>query len=157
MSDSIDNREESAGSLTYEDLVATIEIDKILVKRLNMEGFIQPHRVPEYLDGDRQISLEITHEFKLESHDEAESIIAIGLIQAKASIEEDIVFLIDVEILAEYDASEMDKPLTEEILLRFLQHNVPVNVWPYAREIIHTGTTRMGYPPLVIKPYRVFA
>ncbi|NLJ80285.1 MAG: protein-export chaperone SecB [Firmicutes bacterium] len=37
----------------------------------------------------------------------------------------------------------------------FLQNNPPLNSWPYAGEIISSLTTRMGFPPLVIEPYKV--
>ncbi len=37
---------------------------------------------------------------------------------------------------------------------RFVENNVPVNAWPYAREIISSVTTRMGFPSLVIPTYK---
>ena len=36
----------------------------------------------------------------------------------------------------------------------FMEKNVPINVWPYARELISSFTTRIGYPPLIISPYK---
>lgn len=46
--------------------------------------------------------------------------------------------------------------LPDKDLERFLNTNVPLNVWPYARELISSITTRMGYPPLLIVPYKVY-
>lgn len=36
----------------------------------------------------------------------------------------------------------------------FVDRNVPINVWPYAREIISNVTMKMGFPPLMIPPYK---
>lgn len=42
----------------------------------------------------------------------------------------------------------------KEYLDEFRQRNIPVNVWPYAREFISSSTTRLGYPALIIDPYK---
>ena len=36
---------------------------------------------------------------------------------------------------------------------QFINRNLPINVWLYARETISSITTRIGYPALVIEPY----
>lgn len=43
----------------------------------------------------------------------------------------------------------------DEYIIKFMENNLPVNIWPYAREIISSMTTRIGYPSLMIEPYRV--
>ncbi|OJE00590.1 hypothetical protein A9485_23810 [Bacillus cereus] len=42
----------------------------------------------------------------------------------------------------------------EELMNLFVERNVPINVWPYAREIISNVTMKMGFPPLMIPPYK---
>lgn len=42
----------------------------------------------------------------------------------------------------------------DKYILKFIERNIPVNIWPYAREIISSITTRIGYPALVISPYK---
>lgn len=42
----------------------------------------------------------------------------------------------------------------DDYILMFIERNVPINIWPYAREIISSITTRIGYPALVISPYK---
>lgn len=42
-----------------------------------------------------------------------------------------------------------------EIIQSFCRLNVPLNAWPYARELISSTTVRMGYPALVIGTYKV--
>ena len=44
----------------------------------------------------------------------------------------------------------------DEIKDIFLTNNPPLNIWPYAREAISSMTTRMGLPPLIIEPYKVY-
>lgn len=46
------------------------------------------------------------------------------------------------------------KEYEEEYLIKFMEKNLPINIWPYAREIISSITTRIGYPSLMIEPYR---
>ena len=49
---------------------------------------------------------------------------------------------------------ELDK-FDEAYIKFFAQRNVTVNIWPYARELISSLTTRMGYPTLIIEPLKV--
>lgn len=49
---------------------------------------------------------------------------------------------------AEY-TSEM--PLTKELFEVFRDLNLPLNVWPYVREYVHSATHRMGLPTLVLR------
>lgn len=63
-------------------------------------------------------------------------------------------FELKIEFLIEYlldDVSKYDR----EYINVFLTRNVPVNIWPYAREIISSLTTRMGFPALLIEPYTI--
>ncbi len=50
------------------------------------------------------------------------------------------------EELASFVAGEGNR----EIVDAFVARNVPVNVWPYFREIIASVTMRMGLPPLIL-------
>ena len=43
----------------------------------------------------------------------------------------------------------------QEYIDYFLSRNVPINIWPYARELISSFTIRMGYPALIIEPFRI--
>ena len=42
-----------------------------------------------------------------------------------------------------------------ELKQRFVERNVPVNVWPYIREIVTTMTAKMGLPPLVLPTLKI--
>ncbi len=56
--------------------------------------------------------------------------------------------LITVRYLLEYEY-EGDRP-DRRILTLFSKRNVPMNVWPYFRELVSTLTQRMELPPLYI-------
>jgi|SRR5665648_48136 len=65
------------------------------------------------------------------------------------------VFSINAKFTLRYTFSK-EVELNEEIEERFLKSNVPLNSWPYGRELISSLTTRMGYPSLVIGTFKVF-
>ncbi|CEN31420.1 protein-export chaperone SecB [Paraclostridium sordellii] len=37
----------------------------------------------------------------------------------------------------------------------FANRNVPVNIWPYARELISSSSSRIGLPSIVIEPLKI--
>jgi len=65
------------------------------------------------------------------------------------------VFTINAKFTLKYTFSK-DVEINKEVEERFLKSNVPLNSWPYGRELISSLTTRMGYPSLVIGTFKVF-
>lgn len=68
-----------------------------------------------------------------------------------------ISILFEFELI--YDLSSMDSATIEssdwdELLELFVNRNVPLNIWPYAREFISSSMVRMGFPPLLIGLFR---
>lgn len=57
------------------------------------------------------------------------------------------------ELRAVYEFDSIED-YEDEYILKFIELNVPVNIWPYAREIISSITTRVGYPALILPPYK---
>ncbi len=57
------------------------------------------------------------------------------------------------EFVAGEDAAQSSD--LRQLVELFARRNVRVNVWPYAREAIHSTTLRMGLPPLVLPLYKV--
>ncbi len=43
---------------------------------------------------------------------------------------------------------------SNEYIEFFIYKNVPINIWPYARELVSSITTRMGFSPLILKPHK---
>lgn len=71
---------------------------------------------------------------------------------------EDVLFNISFVLKLKYsleldDVKDIMIELEKEINL-FIEKNVPINAWPYARETISSITTRMGFPALVIPPFK---
>lgn len=52
-----------------------------------------------------------------------------------------------VSYVAEYSS---EQKMTKKIFEIFGQYNLPLNLYPYVREYIHTTTNRMGLPSLVL-------
>ena len=72
----------------------------------------------------------------------------------------DEVLMIEFVVQLEYsvhnqELGQLREEMHEEIVSIFMQRNVPVNVWPYAREFISSTTVRMGFPALVIGTMKI--
>lgn len=62
------------------------------------------------------------------------------------------------EIKTSFMATYLEKPdagLSKEALTEFGRKNVPYNVWPYWREIVHAVAGRMGLPRIVLPLYSI--
>lgn len=57
-----------------------------------------------------------------------------------------------VEITYSYDPAIT---ITKDMLSVFEARNIPLNGWPYVRELVSNATLRMGVRPLVLPPFRV--
>lgn len=103
----------------------------------------------------RQIGLEVLvpFNFKVKAfiNDESNENQSINTIPL-----ENTLFSIEIELLLKYylNIDEIDiKEVVEDysdILEVFAERNVAINAWPYVREIVHTLTTKMRLPALVI-------
>lgn len=47
-----------------------------------------------------------------------------------------------------------DAELTEEVFKIFEQRNLPVNVWPFFRELVQNSVARAGLPPLTLPAFK---
>lgn len=59
--------------------------------------------------------------------------------------------LVTVKLVALYSTDQRGAP--SAILDQFAQMNLPLNLWPYAREIINSQTMRMGISPITLGVY----
>lgn len=154
MENSIEKKDSNIS--VYEKLVSVIEIDNIYVKKLTMESIIPFHDIDDIIESDKKLSIDIDNIFSLEKKLSNYKFQANGKINVSAKAEENLIFIINMELIAEYDISKYDGDISDEVYNLFVKNNVPINIWPYAREIVQSSTTRMGYPSLIIKPYRRF-
>lgn len=65
-----------------------------------------------------------------------------------------LIYQLDITKLDEENKGDIKLDNFNEELEKFSERNVPINVWPYARELVSNLTTRMGFPPLVLPMYK---
>lgn len=134
----------------YKDLVSEININEIDIFKLNIS------KVNKELKNNK--SIEIKREFKIEDYKVKDDILEvypyfhiIGFLEGNP---EEIAFDIEFTYCVEYEKENLNK--FEDIYIKFFtRRNVPVNIWPYARELISSLTNRIGYQTLIIEPYTV--
>lgn len=64
-----------------------------------------------------------------------------------------IVFEIEFEYELKYRVENCEE-ISESYVQLFVKRNIPINIWPYARELISSMTTKMGYSALIIEPLK---
>ncbi len=86
-----------------------------------------------------------------------DGVYVIASARAKVSVDvvgrdnDDIVPLISMKLAFRLRYRIADSEFVNPGVLRlFKERNVPVNAWPYMREIVSNTTVRMGFPALVI-------
>jgi len=47
-----------------------------------------------------------------------------------------------------------EKKITKQIWNKFRQHNLPLNTWPYARELFHNTVLRFNHPPIILPAFK---
>jgi len=62
------------------------------------------------------------------------------------------IFELNADFCVIYNTKEK---MTEEIFSIFKSSNIPVNIHPYLREIIHNAMNRAGLPPVVIPVLKI--
>lgn len=82
-----------------------------------------------------------------------------GKISAKDIDPKERLFSIDAVFDLSYSLKGVDDAdvfvqENEEQVEDFCKKNVPINAWPYLREIINSCTIRMGVPPLTLKAFK---
>ncbi|AVX21332.1 preprotein translocase subunit SecB [Carboxydocella sporoproducens DSM 16521] len=63
-------------------------------------------------------------------------------------------FTLSYNFLVNDENKKLINEFTEEVFSEFANRNVIINAWPYARELVSNLTTRMGFAPLFIPPYK---
>ncbi|WP_422445612.1 protein-export chaperone SecB [Thermoanaerobacterium sp. DL9XJH110] len=133
----------------YNELVKCIELNRIILCKLNCE--INVDILEEKFE---RAKVNFNPEFNLKKKEKnrlyAEAIFDVNVIEEK---NQKMVFNINVSFLLIYNYKE---ECEDSVLNEFVKRNVPLNAWPYGREIISSITARMGLPPLNIGLYKVY-
>jgi hypothetical protein len=88
-------------------------------------------------------------------HDVSHKVLSENLLRAKhrfelvapAGSKKDFALKISCTFILMYSSKQ---ELPEEFLKIFSERNVPLNTWPYFRELVQSMTQRMNIPPLVL-------
>lgn len=133
---------------SYRELIKLVDFRDIYLMGLNLD------RIDEEVKG--ILTYDLAPEFKLIRKTRKELIASAGFsltgVRKTGKKTQEILnlnarFELSYVLSQEYD-------ITDEIADRFINNNVPVNSWPYFRELISTMTTKIGYPTLVIGPLK---
>lgn len=150
----------------YRDFVKTIEVDQINLSSLHVE------KNEEFASELKDIS--VAMDFGEKDHYVKQgklhvlSGLAVIALSSKIEIKEgkmlseeeidskEILFKIEVVFDLSYNFKDIEDPdefvqKNQQHVENFCEKNVPVNAWPYFREIINSSTVRMGVPPLTIQ------
>lgn len=131
----------------YSKFIEGIDLQQIYLVSLNCNRLVE-------LEGDSW-HVDLRPGFRVVDSDKSDEITVEARIQASAYHKKEQMVVVDATFMLIYhSASEIN--FDDEIKEIFLKSNPPLNIWPYAREIISSMTTRMGLPPLIIEPYKVY-
>lgn len=149
----------------YDKLISMIQLEDIYVSKIKCsrsEEFKdqkQPQRIHlEYdIKAIKQTGIEITIPvfFKVAPYYAGEK----NEILFEDAGEKNILFSIECEIDLKYmitleESEKQDMSEFKNELQMFAKKNVPVNVWPYARELFSSLSSRMGFSSLIIPVFK---
>ena len=155
--------------MEYIDFIKSIEIKKIELCHLDVS------KNEEFAHDLSEIHIGINHEVKKYEvkSNELKVYFEFDVIALSESVdfEEDVGIneddidcgdmLFNIEVIFNLTYAFKDVDNVEEFakknnnhINKFCEKNVPVNVWPYIREIVSSSTVRMGLSPLVIPAFK---
>lgn len=129
----------------YQELIRSIDIKNINLKKLEVDcPSVSHHQNIEISASQERFTfnregelLTVLAEFNVKGFTEIQNVFSINFTL-------ELNYLLDSQLEFENQYFEL-----------FTQNNVPVNVWPFARELVSNLTTRMGFPPLILPVLKV--
>jgi preprotein translocase subunit SecB len=115
-----------------------IELREIFIKKMKSEIYHE-----HYHDG-LTVSFKETSEYRAEN---GKFVITCELkLEAKNS-KKKVAIRIDATYELNFDSQE---PINQDFFDIYKRGSLPLNIWPYFRELVHSTTLRMGIPPLLL-------
>ncbi len=144
--------EEKIDYKIYRKFLTDVDIDGVVLKSLNVS------RTDDSYDPNVSISIKYAaNEYKNQNDKlevlcrfDVKAITEIDNFEKKVKKK---LFGIKFDFCIQYSISSLNT-FSHEYIEFFIYKNVPINIWPYARELVSSVTTRMGYQPLVLKPHK---
>lgn len=131
----------------YNKFIKNLEIEDIQLNELTTRCFV------DLDDIESELYMELSYkciDMKIKSIDEMN---VFPEFDVKVKSNEMVCLKIRLKFKIKYTIDSLNS-FNDQYLELFIDKNVPINIWPYAREVISSITTRMGYPQLIIKPFK---
>lgn len=133
----------------YNNFVKNVELNKIVLYKL--DSYFNYELLEKELG---QALVDFKPSFSLKYKAEAKFIAEAQFsVSVKVQETSEELIKIDASFLLFYILKEK---CADDVLEEFIKRNVPLNAWPYGREIISSITSRMGLPALNIGLYKVY-
>jgi Preprotein translocase subunit SecB. len=133
----------------YSRVVKAVELDEIRLLKVVAE--CTPGTQPQAIDVETSFRLDKVVDVasgRLEAQ-------AHLLVSGKTAASEEPMLRVELSWLVRYRLPQ-GFSTSDETGQSFLDRNVPVNIWPYAREFVSELTARMGFlPPLVLPVLKI--
>ncbi|GBF34626.1 phage protein [Desulfocucumis palustris] len=134
---------------TYNQFIKNVELDEVVLSELEAKRFSPPE--------DGKWSVDLTPNFFLieKNINKLEAAAAFDLVAKDLKDNnENEMFTLRAKFILNYNVANMVE-ISDEVIDRFIKTNVPINSWPYARELISSVSIRLGYPALIIGMFKV--
>lgn len=136
-----------SANLTYESLIGNLQaISSIVLEKLNLEGTGDMPDCP----------LKANIGFKIGDYGVADGLLTVRLLFSVDVVtrpDGDSLFSLGFTYRVEYQFDHIEL-FAQDMIELFVRSNVAINIWPFARELISSLTTRMGYPALLVEPLK---
>ncbi|WP_144559891.1 protein-export chaperone SecB [Shouchella miscanthi] len=126
----------------YDNLINVVQFRDIELLNLEMKRYVVD-------DHDR---LTVDFHARVEDLISEEDMLIVNLffeVKAEDEKNNNDIFLIKFNYKATYNIP-IEEDFEDQYLSHFAKINAPINIWPYARELISSTTVRMGYPALYV-------
>ncbi|WP_339171844.1 protein-export chaperone SecB [Anoxybacillus sp. FSL W8-1294] len=138
----------------YERLIQAVDLDNLYLHSINSKRYY-----PDPFQGNVDVDIQTGQRLEYYKDDFFAALAMFYINAHEENNPDNKVFDIEFSYILEYrlqksNDNHLEGENLEEAIKLFVQRNVPINIWPYARELISQLTTRMGFPQLLIGTYK---
>lgn len=133
-------------SNVYQELVRNIDIIGISLKELKVENLSSSNQ--------KDIEISVKHKSSPSYEKEGDLLKVFSVFEVSGKTNNQTEFVINFILQLDYKL-DAKFSIEDQYIKFFIQNNVPVNAWPYARELVSNMTLRMGLSPLILPVMRV--
>ncbi len=140
----------------YNNLIKTVELEDLNVKELTMNCHVPEEKVEGI---HASVGVGVGIEYFNSTH--LGAVVNFDIEAVNQDNENQKVFEMGFVYILRYRTEglnilESDEETVNQALDIFSKENIPINVWPFARELVAEMTRRMGLPPFIMGMYRFF-